>query len=102
MWIAYSRGTPVGYFELENHGDGSVQIVCLGLLPQFIGQGLGGHLVTAAVERAWSVGASRVWLDTATDDHPAALPNYLHRGFRVYREEPLLDPMTGGLGDESE
>ena len=86
-WVAYLSGTPAGYFELESQQDGAVEIAHIGLLPQFIGKGLGGYLVTQAVERAWAIGASRVRLNTCSLDHPAALSNYRARGFRIYRED---------------
>ncbi|HIQ19668.1 MAG TPA: GNAT family N-acetyltransferase [Planctomycetes bacterium] len=82
-WVLYVRGTPAGYFELERYPDGEAQILLLGLLPQFIGQGLGGHLVTEAVRRAFAGGATRVWLTTCSHDHPHALKNYQARGFRI-------------------
>jgi hypothetical protein len=31
-----------------------------------------------------------VWLHTCTLDHPAALPNYLKRGFRSTRQEEYV------------
>ena len=80
-------GAPAGYFELEKHRDGSVEISYFGLLPEFHGRGLGKYLLTEAVEAAWALSASRVWLHTCTLDHPGALANYLGRGFRVYRTE---------------
>ena len=43
--------------------------------------------MSEAVREAWAAGPSRVWLHTCTLDHPAALPNYLGRGFRSVREE---------------
>jgi GNAT superfamily N-acetyltransferase len=86
-WVAYLSGTPAGFFELEAQPGGNVEIVKFGLLPQFIGKGLGGHLLTAAVERAWQMGASRVWLHTCTLDHPYARKNYCARGFREYKRE---------------
>jgi len=86
-WVAYVAGTPAGYFELEAQAQGDVEIAYLGLLPQFLGQGLGGHVLTVAAEKAWAMGASRVWVHTCTLDHPAALANYLARGFRLFREE---------------
>jgi GNAT superfamily N-acetyltransferase len=86
-WVAYLSGTPAGYFELEAQPQGNVEIAYFGVLTQFIGQGIGGHLLTAAVERAWAMGASRVWVHTCTHDHPGALANYLARGFRLFREE---------------
>lgn len=86
-WVAHISGTPAGYFELEQQSEGDIEIVHFGLLPQFIGKGLGGHLLTVATERAWQMGASRVWVHTCTLDHPGALDNYRARGFRVFREE---------------
>ena len=78
---------PAGYFELQRHDDGSVEIAYFGLLPEFHGRGLGKYLLTEAVEAGWALGASRVWLHTCTLDDPAALPNYLARGFRPFRQE---------------
>ena len=86
-WVAYVCGTPAGYFELDGPIDGNVEIASFGLLPSFIGKGLGGYLLTVTIEKAWDMDASRVWLHTCTLDHPSALANYLARGFRVYREE---------------
>jgi ribosomal protein S18 acetylase RimI-like enzyme len=86
-WVAYAAGTPAGYFELEAQEGGNVEIAYFGLLPRFVGQGLGGALLTAAVEKAWAMKAGRVWLHTCTLDHPAALRNYQRRGFRIFREE---------------
>jgi ribosomal protein S18 acetylase RimI-like enzyme len=86
-WVLYDHGTPAGYFEFEQQAEQNVEIVQLGLMPQFIGQGLGALLVTTAVEKAWATGARRVWLHTCTEDHPHALANYQARGFRLYRQE---------------
>jgi GNAT superfamily N-acetyltransferase len=89
-YLALVRGTPAGYFELDRQPEGNCEIAYIGLLPAFIGQGLGGLLVTRAVERAWAGGARRVWLHTCSLDHPAALANYLARGFRQFRVETVL------------
>jgi GNAT superfamily N-acetyltransferase len=86
-WIAYVAGTPAGYFELESQDGGSVELVYFGLMPGFVGRGLGGALLTAAVRRAWDMGARRVWVHTCDLDHPRALGNYQARGFRVFRTE---------------
>ena len=87
VWLLTVQGAPAGYFELKTAGDGSTEIAYFGLLPEFIGRGYGKHLLTEAVERAWSTGARRVWLHTCSLDDPAALPNYRARGFRPFREE---------------
>lgn len=88
-WIGSIEGTPAGYFELEAQPEGNVELKYFGLLPRFFGRGLGGVLLTAAVERAWEMGARRVWLHTNTVDGPAALRNYETRGFRVFKSETV-------------
>ena len=85
-WVAYVAGTPAGYYELEKQDDGSVRIECFGLRRPFFGQGLGGALLTRAIERCWEMGANRVWLTTCSHDHPHALQNYLARGFKLVHE----------------
>jgi GNAT superfamily N-acetyltransferase len=87
IWLMSFETEPAGYFELRKHEDGSVEIAYFGLLPAFIGRGWGKFLLTRAVQSAWSLGTHRVWLHTCTLDHPAALPNYLKRGFQPFREE---------------
>jgi GNAT superfamily N-acetyltransferase len=87
IWLLSADGGPAGYFELRRHLDGSIEIAYFGLLPEFIGRGLGSWFLTAAVDVAWAQHPTRVWLHTCTLDHPAALPNYLARGFRVTRTE---------------
>jgi GNAT superfamily N-acetyltransferase len=87
IWLMSFQGAPAGYFELKRQDDASVEIAYFGLLPEAIGRGWGKYLLTRAVRAAWDSGAGRVWLHTCTLDHPAALPNYLKRGFRPFREE---------------
>ena len=86
-WVLFVRTEPAGYFELRRDTAESVEIAYFGLLPTFVGRGLGKVLLTAAVERAWALGPNRVWLHTCTLDHPAALRNYLARGFEIDRTE---------------
>lgn len=86
-WVGYLRGTPAGYFELARRHGGQVEIAMFGVLPPFIGRGIGGAMLAAAIRRAWEEGAQRVWLHTETSDHPHALGNYKARGMQVYREE---------------
>ena len=96
LWIARSGSEPAGYFELSRGEDGSTELAYFGLVPECIGHGLGGLLLTLAIERAWNAGARRVWVHTSSRDHAHALNNYLARGFRVYhsetREAPLRKP----------
>jgi ribosomal protein S18 acetylase RimI-like enzyme len=92
-WVAFVKGSPAGYVEMEKGAAGDVHIWCFGLLPAFIGQGLGGHLLTIALEHAWAptaeggMGATKVWLRTCSHDHPHAIKNYVARGFRIAVQE---------------
>ena len=85
-WVALASGTPAGYVELESRPHGQVEIVYFGLLSQFIGRGIGGYLLTFAIERAWQMNAVRISVGTCTLDHPNALGNYQRRGFQIYKE----------------
>ena len=76
-----------GYFELRRSGPDEVEIAYFGLVPDYIGRGLGGALLSEAVREAWRFGGARVWLHTCTLDSPHALPNYKARGFTPYRVE---------------
>jgi GNAT superfamily N-acetyltransferase len=87
IWLLSVGGAPAGYFELRGQEDGSTEVAYFGLLPEFVGLGLGKYLLTRAVEEAWRRRPTRVWLHTCSLDHPSALPNYLKRGFRKVREE---------------
>jgi GNAT superfamily N-acetyltransferase len=87
IWVMSYGSEKSGYFELRKCEDGSTELAYFGLLPAFIGRGLGKHLLTCATEQAWKDGANRVWLHTCTLDDPAALPNYLKRGFKPFKTE---------------
>ena len=96
LWVLRVQGEPAGYFELRTHPDGAVEIAYFGLLPAFVGRGLGKFLLTQAVDRAWARGAARVWLHTSSLDHSSALPNYLARGFSIWKQE-TYDVPSGSL-----
>ena len=54
LWIL-TVGDVVGrLFRAAPRGRGSTEIVYFGLFPEFTGRGLGGFLLTEAVERAWA------------------------------------------------
>ncbi len=83
IWVARSGGALAGYLELDEHPVGDVEVAYFGLLPQFLGRGMGGHLLTLGVRAAWDRGAARVWVHTCSLDGAHALRNYEARGFRV-------------------
>lgn len=91
-WVAYERGTPAGYVELEAQDEGAVEIVYFGLLPAFRGRRIGGHLLSYGTARAWDLAerhpgcapTKRVWLHTCSKDGAHALANYQRRGFHLF------------------
>jgi len=92
-WLARVGGEPAGVIELQARPGNEVEITVFGLVPEFVGRGFGGHLLTQAVRLAWGTAqpdgapTRRVWLHTASVDHAHALPNYRARGLRVVRSE---------------
>ena len=90
-WVAYHGATPVGYFELVPQSGDQAEIAYFGLIPEFVGQGFGKALLEDAIDKAWQLAKQRIWLHTCTLDHPAALANYLARGFRVFKEEDVKE-----------
>jgi len=90
-FAAYYDGAPAGYYELRRDDAGDVEVAYFGLTPAFLGRGLGAALLTSAIEQAWQITRSRVWVHTCTLDHPAALSNYIARGMRVYKTQMSND-----------
>jgi GNAT superfamily N-acetyltransferase len=82
-FIGFIDDAIAGYYELHKTRS-DVEIAYFGLAPEFIGKGLGGALLSSAIENAFAWNAARVWVHTCTLDHPAALRNYVARGMRVY------------------
>jgi GNAT superfamily N-acetyltransferase len=95
-WVAYVAGMPAGYVELEAkaaNSENHVKIAYFGILKLFMGKGLGGHLLSVGIEKAWAMDAQRVWVHTCTLDGPYALVNYQARGFQIYRQETHLEKL---------
>lgn len=90
----------VGLVEIDRRVPGTAEIGFFGLVPDYAGRGLGRAVMGEALRRAFAPPATRVWLHTCTQDHPAALGFYLRCGFRCYRRaiEVAPDPrLTGHL-----
>ncbi|MFI1396959.1 GNAT family N-acetyltransferase [Streptomyces sp. NPDC020681] len=105
-WVAYEKGTPAGYAELQAQDEGSVEIVYFGLVPAFRGRRIGGHLLSYAVSRAWDLAerwpgltpTKRVWLHTCSKDGPHAMDNYLRRGFTLFDTKVEQEPEPAAPG----
>ena len=99
VYVLYVDGTPAGFAELDRRREPDIELAYFGLMPEFIGRGLGAYLLGAAVEIAWSHAPGRLTVNTNTLDHPRALPLYQRAGFRPYERETRVihDPRLSGL-----
>ena len=95
VWELEVDKQSAGYFELQLAEDGSVEIVYFGLIPGFMGRGLGRYLLDRAIDAAARMDATRVWLHTCTLDSERALPNYKARGFQAFRTQRLEVDLEG-------
>jgi GNAT superfamily N-acetyltransferase len=89
LHVLHVDGQPAGFAELDRRQGDEIELVQFGLLPAFIGQGLGKWFLQWTVDKAWSHGPKRFWLHTCTLDHPGALSNYQKAGFALYRQETI-------------
>jgi ribosomal protein S18 acetylase RimI-like enzyme len=99
IYVLYVEGVPAGYAELDRRVKPEIELAYFGLMPEFIGRGLGDYLLSTAIDIAWSYEPSRLWVHTNTLDHPRALPLYQRHGFTAYDQEQriLPDPRLTGL-----
>ncbi len=90
-YLGFEGKKLAGYYELEFTEKRNAEIKFFGVFPYYMGRGLGGMLLSHAVESARKNNAERVWLHTCSNDSDAALGNYLARGFRIFREEEKFE-----------
>ncbi|MCX6558448.1 MAG: GNAT family N-acetyltransferase [Candidatus Aminicenantes bacterium] len=85
-------GQTAGFVELDRSIPGQAEIVYFGLIPGFIGRGLGKFFLDWAIRKAWEGKTERVWLHTCQYDHPGALAVYHRAGFAVVEEQIETHP----------
>ena len=94
LWL---HGTPAGYSELRAFEDGEMAIWYFGLMPEFIGQGLGRYFLDWTVRHAWRRSPSRLWVHTCDLDHPRALAGYEAAGFQLFDREEASEVLLEGM-----
>lgn len=83
IYILYSGGVPVGFFEINAKHPNEVRIPYVGVRPDMIGRGLGRFMIESAVAYAWRHAPQHVTLYTTSLDHPRALQLLQKVGFSV-------------------
>lgn len=70
MLVAYANQTPVGFLCLDETSSQTMEIIVMGILPQFHRQGIGRQLILEA--QAWLKVQSYTYLQVKTlaDSHP--------------------------------
>jgi GNAT superfamily N-acetyltransferase len=88
-----------GFAELDGRRSPDIKLAYFGLLPRFIGRGIGPWLLAQVLEQARRAGPRRLLVNTCSFDHPAALPLYRRFGFEPVRSvvREILDPRLTGL-----
>jgi GNAT superfamily N-acetyltransferase len=81
LWL---DGVPAGLAELDRRDLPDVELAYFGIVPEFIGQGVGRYLLDWAIHHGWRPRPRRFWVHTCDLDHPRALAVYQKAGFRIY------------------
>ena len=90
-YILKDKKELIGYFELIFYQDISeLEIAYLGIFEEYLGKKLGGYLLSEAIKKSFSLGATRTWVHTSSLDHKNALKNYLARGMKIFKSETLI------------
>lgn len=90
--VLYLGGQPGGFFELDRRPAPDIELAFFGLMPHAAGRGLGRLFLEHAIATAFAEGPRRLTVNTCDLDHPAALKNYLARGFAILREAVIEEP----------
>ena len=85
-FIGFSENKLIGYYELEKQNNNTIEIKFFGLLPNYIGKGLGSMFLSHAIKSSWQLKPQKVWLHTCSIDHQFAYKNYLARGFELTKQ----------------
>lgn len=92
LYVLYADGCPAGMAELDFRKEGVCNLAYFGLIPEYVGRGLGFFFLAQTTELAWSRPVGRFTVNTCTLDHRRALPLYQRVGFVPYsREERYIE-----------
>lgn len=100
IYVLWVDGVPAGFGEVNRAVKADeVELTYFGLMPDYIGLGLGWYFINAVIDIAWASEPKRIWVHTCDLDHPRAIGNYQKAGFKVFGQaiETLPDPRAAGL-----
>ena len=99
VYVAEADSEEIGLIELNLRPKPDIELRYFGLIPSWVGKGLGGWLLAHALAAAGRHRPRRMILNTCTLDHPAALAFYQKYGFAITHSEVDIvdDPRLVGL-----
>ena len=99
IYVAEAGGEEIGLIELDVRPAPDIELRYFGVIPSWIGKGLGGWLLACAIAAVARHAPRRMILNTCTFDHPGALAFYRRHGFAVTHSEVEFvdDPRLTGL-----
>ena len=100
IYTLYSGGKIAGFSEIKRSKKlYQVEIKYFGLMPSFIGKGLGRYFLIKIIDLAWAGVTKRITVNTCDLDHPKAIDLYTSCGFEITKTaiELLPDPTIVGL-----
>lgn len=93
--------SPAGFIQLDRRDAAqAVDLSYFGLVPEFIGRGLGAYLLDWGIRAAWDrePHPPKLTVNTCTLDHPAALTTYQRAGFVPVRQKTVTGADPRRLG----
>ena len=99
LYVAESAGEEIGLIELNLRPAPDIELRYFGVVPSWIGKGVGGWLFAHALAAVGRHRPRRMILNTCTLDHPGALAFYQRHGFAITHSEVDIvdDPRLVGL-----
>ena len=99
VYVAAADGEEIALIELNLRPAPDIELRYFGVIPSWIGKGLGGWMLRYTIAAASQHRPRRMILNTCTYDHPGALTFYRRHGFAVTHSEVEIvdDPRLVGL-----
>ncbi|QPC95323.1 GNAT family N-acetyltransferase [Mesorhizobium sp. INR15] len=91
-------GTHLGMVEFSVLDANEIEITYFGLFPSLTGRGFGKRLMAGALDTAWRLEPTRIWLHTSSFDHHSVIAFYRACGFEPFATgfEIVDDPRLKG------
>ena len=80
--VLMADGVPAGFAEIDLRIEGEIELVQFGLMPEFIGQGLGKYFLQWTIDKAWSYQPKRFWAPHLHQGPSCCLAKLPEVGFR--------------------